>query len=126
MTSGPYVSDAEIEAAAAILPISLGLDAKEAHRLVSAILMAAAIAREPSFARADGAVFRVETAFSTGRALWRCTDVGSRTITAVRMDRVVTPRPLGQSETWGSGADSCRSAQAAQLAERPTLPAGGV
>lgn len=102
MTLGPYVSEAEIEAAAAIQSISLGLDAKEARCLVSAVLMAAARAREPGFARADGTVFRIGTAFSTGRALWRCTDVGTRTITAVRLDRVVTPRSPGESETWAA------------------------
>ena len=102
MTSGSYVSDAEIEAAAAVLAVPFGSDGKEAHRLVSAALTAAARARESSLVRADGTVFRIGTAFSTGRALWRCTDVRTRTITAVRLDRVVTPRSAGESETWAA------------------------
>lgn len=30
--------------------------------------------------------FRIGTCFTTGDALWRCTDVGSRTVAAIRLD----------------------------------------
>ena len=102
----PLVSDAEIDAAAVVLAdipqLKEHLGREEARGIIRAALAAAAEARRPGLVRADGAVFQIGAAFSSGRALWRCTDIGARTVTAVRIDRVVTPRPLGESETWAT------------------------
>ncbi|WP_198383001.1 hypothetical protein [Roseomonas sp. KE2513] len=56
--------------------------------------------------RADGVAFQIGTTFSTGPALWRCTDVGTRTLVAVRIDKVITLRPLGESQTWATDQDA--------------------
>lgn len=105
MSSIPTVTDAEVQAAAAVLASSglvSSLDPDETHQVLRAALTAAAKARPARLVRADGAVLQIGTAFSTGRALWRCTDIGTRSITAMRIDRVVTPRPRGEHETWAT------------------------
>ena len=102
----PTVSAAEIEAAATLLAttpdLGLSLPAGDLQRIVGIALAGAAQVRQPRLVRSDGAAFQIGTAFSTGRALWRCTDIGTRTVIAVRIDRVVTPRPLGEAGTWAT------------------------
>jgi hypothetical protein len=105
MSSLPTATDAEVQAATAVLASSgvvLPLDPVETQRILRATLAAAAKVRPARLVRTDGADLQIGTAFSTGRALWRCTDVGTRSITAIRIDRVVTPRPLGEHETWAT------------------------
>jgi hypothetical protein len=105
MSSLPTVTDTELQAALAVLTSSglvLPLDPEEMRRIAHAALIAAAEVRPCRLVRADGAVFQIGSAFSTGRALWRCTDIGTRSITAMRIDRVVTPRPRGEQETWAT------------------------
>lgn len=53
--------------------------------------------------------FRTGLAFTTEAALWRCTDVGARTVVAVRLDRGVVrhnvPRPDGSWRSWTETVD---------------------
>lgn len=102
----PAVSDAEVEAATTMLSITPDLDirlpVKNLRRVVRAALTAATQVRQARLVRADRVAFQVGTTFSTGQALWRCTDVGTRTIVAVRIDRVITPRPLGENQAWAT------------------------
>lgn len=109
MTPHLSVSDAEIEAVTQVFrkvpDLGARLMSDEAHALIRAALTAAAETRCPELVRADGAVFKVGASFSCGRTLWRCTDIGTRTVTAVRMDRVVRPRRLGENETWATEQD---------------------
>ncbi|TPG61342.1 hypothetical protein EAH89_01980 [Roseomonas nepalensis] len=106
MNLPPTVSDAEIEAAATLLAttpdLGLSLPPAELQRIARIALAGAAQVRQPRLVRSDGAAFGIGTAFSTGRALWRCTDIGTRSVAAVRIDRVVTPRPLGEAQTWAT------------------------
>ena len=44
--------------------------------------------------------FGIGTEFHTGNATWRCTDVGTRTIVAVRIDQVTVTHSDGKGNTW--------------------------
>ena len=102
----PAVSDAEVEAATTLLSITpdleITLPVDDLRRVVRIALTAATQVRQARLVRADRVAFQVGTTFSTGQALWRCTDVGTRTIVAVRIDKVITPRPLGENQTWAT------------------------
>ncbi|MBI0539600.1 hypothetical protein D9599_29275 [Roseomonas sp. KE2513] len=106
----PAVSDAEVEAATTMLSITPDvhprLPAEDLRRVVRMVLTAATQVRQAKLVRADGVAFQIGTTFSTGQALWRCTDVGTRTIVAVRIDKVITPRPLGEGQTWATDQDA--------------------
>ena len=106
MDPHPAISDAEVEAATTRLSITPDLGAplsREAlRRVVSIALTAAAQVRQVRLVRADGVTFQIGTTFTTGPALWRCTDVGTRTLVAVRIDKAITPRPLGENQTWAT------------------------
>jgi hypothetical protein len=43
--------------------------------------------------------FAVGRAFTTGHGLWRCTDVGTRTVVAIRIDSAEVVSVLGGRET---------------------------
>ena len=106
MDPQPAISDAEIEAATPRLSITPDLGAplsgETLRRVVSIALAAAARVRPARLVRSDGVAFQIGTTFTTGPALWRCADVGTRTLVAVRIDKVITPRPLGEGQTWAT------------------------
>ena len=110
MDPQPAISDAEIEAATTRLSITPDLGAPLSgdtlRRVVSIALAAAAQVRPARLVRGDGVAFQIGTTFTTGPALWRCTDVGTRTLVAVRIDKVITPRPLGEGQTWATDQDA--------------------
>ncbi|MBI0538532.1 hypothetical protein D9599_23515 [Roseomonas sp. KE2513] len=110
MEPHPAVSDAEVEAATTRLSITPNLDVplsgEALRQVVSIALTAAAQVRQARLVRADGVAFQIGTTFSTGPALWRCTDVGTRTLVTVRIDKVIKPRPLGESQTWATDQDA--------------------
>jgi hypothetical protein len=43
--------------------------------------------------------FAIGQAFTTGHGLWRCTDLGTRTVTAIRIDAAKVVAVLGGRET---------------------------
>lgn len=74
--------------------------------MVSIALTAAVQVHQARLVRADGVAFQIGTTFTTGQALWRCTDVGTRSLVAVRFDKVITPRPLGEGQNWATDQDA--------------------
>lgn len=46
--------------------------------------------------------FSIGTEFHTGDARWRCTDVGTRTIVAIRIDQVTVTHSDGKGNTWSA------------------------
>lgn len=73
----------------------------------------------PGGARHEACRLRIGVEFQSGGGVWRCTDVGTRIVTAIRMDRVEKASKQGdaivkgalnrnQAEAEGAGAALCR------------------